>query len=756
MPRNLYHRVMLTLLILTGAGDGHANFQGLDWVVFTNEKPSLDFTQVIENEASLDWKNPEGLETLSGHSSPPHWMRFRLPVRELIPPNGQDRNLLSLENPLLDFFHIYITDNQKNVLKEVEGGDLFPFNHREINHYQFLFSVQDLVNKVRAKGFGADENLWVYVYLKASSLPSLGLRLVNRQAFWESEIPRMLAYGFFYGFILLMAAYSLVLALHHDAKIYRSYVAYLGFFFLGVFSWKGFAYQWLWPDRPFLQEKATTILFCFTLAAAVKFVVDYAEAHFPLRWGRALVMNVYLLSAFSLAGLAVPNEILFVVVGYWAPATIVLNIILLLRFTSYKGARDFVMAWIFLAMGSMLTAAHLSGVGPDAWWMREGMLIGATLQFALLTFSISFQIGRTMKQKEHIKTSLTGMVPGQVVEKLVDNPEQLIRKPQTVDLSIMFIDIVSYSSACAYMTPAESFHQLKAYLDIISTEVTKHGGTVDRSLNDGLLCYFGYDLQGETADDHAKRAMHAAINIQARLVERWREDKERNRVFPLRIGIHSDEVILGNLGSTERLNYTIIGASVNLAKSYESACNPFKILVSTETLDLAGPGIVPGGWLREMRIKISNIEQLVPSWEINPFTEHAGVIKAAEKCFWEFIKKKITEPRLELEGEGFRLVTDEGEIRVLNVSPSGIGTISDLYMGRGVVLMASLDSADVKNHGIEDEISDEAFSIMVRWSRPSGNRFKHGFSILGTPAQKQRIYQQFCLMAGKQSQLPAS
>jgi adenylate cyclase len=141
--------------------------------------------------------------------------------------------------------------------------------------------------------------------------------------------------------------------------------------------------------------------------------------------------------------------------------------------------------------------------------------------------------------------------------------------------------------------------------------VFSYQGTVDKYIGDGLMVFFG---DPETQPDHALRCVRAAMEMQKRTSElraRW----EKSGGFPIsiRIGINTGEVVVGNMGSSRRMAYTVLGSAVNLAQRLESNAPVGGILISQRTYDLIGEEIParPTGPL-----KIKGFDELISAYEV--------------------------------------------------------------------------------------------------------------------------------------------
>jgi adenylate cyclase len=142
----------------------------------------------------------------------------------------------------------------------------------------------------------------------------------------------------------------------------------------------------------------------------------------------------------------------------------------------------------------------------------------------------------------------------------------VISEERTV--TVMFTDIRGFSAMAETMNPVEMATLLNSHFNGIATCIEAEGGTVDKFIGDAIMAFWGAP---EDQPDHACRALRAARAI-AELIERQSaEDRAAGRpTLSLRIGIHSGPVVVGNIGTTSRLNYTIVGDTVNAAARLEA------------------------------------------------------------------------------------------------------------------------------------------------------------------------------------------
>ena len=177
------------------------------------------------------------------------------------------------------------------------------------------------------------------------------------------------------------------------------------------------------------------------------------------------------------------------------------------------------------------------------------------------------------KEKRFIKGAFSQYLAPAVINQLIDNPKMLELGGEEKVLTAFFSDIKGFSTFSEKLTPKELVNLLNLYLTEMTDVVLEYGGTVDKFVGDAIVAFFGAPVSYE---DHAKRACYASLDIQKKSVElreRWK--KEGHPEVYTRIGLNTGPMVVGNMGTTRKMNYTIMGDAVNLASRLEGANKPY-------------------------------------------------------------------------------------------------------------------------------------------------------------------------------------
>jgi adenylate cyclase len=163
--------------------------------------------------------------------------------------------------------------------------------------------------------------------------------------------------------------------------------------------------------------------------------------------------------------------------------------------------------------------------------------------------------------------SFAAFVPVGLVKQLVNSDHKLELGGHSRFLTIFFSDLEAFSTLSEEVPTQELMVRVSSYLELVTKTVNGEAGTIDKFIGDGVMAFWGAPV---LLEDHAWHACVAALRIQRgmdTLNQRWQE--EELKPLKVRIGIHSDAVLVGNIGSEERMGYTVIGDGVNIAARLE-------------------------------------------------------------------------------------------------------------------------------------------------------------------------------------------
>ena len=151
------------------------------------------------------------------------------------------------------------------------------------------------------------------------------------------------------------------------------------------------------------------------------------------------------------------------------------------------------------------------------------------------------------------------------------------------EVTVLFADVVGFSDRCESMEPREVAELLNRYFSEMGEVIFHHEGTLDKFIGDCLMAVFGAPL---VAEDHPRRAVEAALDMREAL-ESLNEPLPEESRLEFRVGMHSGRVVAGDIGSLRRCDYTVLGATVNLAARLEAVvAQPGQIVMSEVTREV--------------------------------------------------------------------------------------------------------------------------------------------------------------------------
>ncbi|MBI2266650.1 MAG: adenylate/guanylate cyclase domain-containing protein [Armatimonadetes bacterium] len=223
------------------------------------------------------------------------------------------------------------------------------------------------------------------------------------------------------------------------------------------------------------------------------------------------------------------------------------------------------------------------------------------------------EMARGLKEREFIRSTFARYVSADVVSDLIQNPEKAATGGEKKTLTVLFADLAGFTPMAEAMDAATLISFLNEYLERITDVVFRCRGTIDKFLGDGVMAFWGAPVPSQR---HAADACLAALECRKAL-EILRSELGARGLPQLqaRFGINTGEMIVGNVGSRSRLDYTVVGDEVNLASRLEAVNKRYgtRILISENTFREAGDTIAA----RELdRIRVAGKVKPVVIYEL--------------------------------------------------------------------------------------------------------------------------------------------
>ncbi|WP_416896454.1 MAG: CHASE2 domain-containing protein [Minwuia sp.] len=224
-------------------------------------------------------------------------------------------------------------------------------------------------------------------------------------------------------------------------------------------------------------------------------------------------------------------------------------------------------------------AAFVGGV-TTPWLTAEAALL------AVAGVSYGFRFAVTDRNRRYLRRTFARYLSPAVVEELARSGRAPELGGETREVTIWFSDLASFTKLSESMSPEELVAALNEYLDIVSDMIVSNRGMIDKYIGDAVVGVFGAPVDDP---DHARHALDAARTCQARLETFAAERLARSgRPWPhTRLGLNTGPALVGNIGSAQRFDYTVMGDAVNLAARLESLNKRYgsTVLISRATAE---------------------------------------------------------------------------------------------------------------------------------------------------------------------------
>lgn len=266
--------------------------------------------------------------------------------------------------------------------------------------------------------------------------------------------------------------------------------------------------------------------------------------------------------------------------------------------------------WLLTVLGSLIMAGVLIRLRPllglavgwlplllliilatfYSFWHRRlwvpimPLALGIALSYVLGTVYLELTAQR---QQRRIRRAWGKRVSPEVLAVILDNPELTAVTGRRVTGTVFFSDLRGFTTFCHSSPPEKVVEQINRHLTLATQVIRKHGGTIHKFIGDGIMAVFGDPVP---QNDHARRALAASIELQQGMATLREEQGKEEWLMFLRIGLHTGELVAGDIGSEDMLEYTVMGDTVSAASRLEGVNKEFgtEILMSHATAEQVG------------------------------------------------------------------------------------------------------------------------------------------------------------------------
>lgn len=533
----------------------------------------------------------------------------------------------------IDQIEIFI--EEKSGFRSYVSGDAIPFSLRPLKHHAVLFPVKIL------KG----ETVNVFFRVTTNGTMQIPMLLWAESSYAEKEHNNTLMDGLFYGVLFIMIMYNAFIFLSIRDISYFYYVFYLLSVAFFALSLRGLGFEYFWPDFPWWNNKSNL----FFAELTVVFILLFAKSFLQIK---ANLPNIDKLMKLLLISV-VPGFYLVLFVGHNQSAALLsiqflVTIILVLSSAvlcyrkGFKAARLYLMAWVGMLTMIVLWILNNFQVVSSYFLGTYSIQLGAVLQVLMFSFALADRINLMKREREQALqqrliesqklTALTKtferFVPRQFLSRLADSGTENLElgKAETDIITILFSDIRDFTHLSEGMSPQELLNFLNAYFTRMDRPIHQSGGFIDKFVGDAILAIF----ESSHYEEEANNAVKAAIAMQNALKE-YNGHRAKCGYAPLDVGvgINTGPVIIGTVGTQDRMDTTVLGDVVNLASRLEKLTKKYqvKIICSSYTLDLLDQRA--GTLYRELDyVKVRGKQKAVRIYEIfNADEDNVRILK---------------------------------------------------------------------------------------------------------------------------------
>jgi class 3 adenylate cyclase len=278
--------------------------------------------------------------------------------------------------------------------------------------------------------------------------------------------------------------------------------------------------------------------------------------------------------------------------GYWALALFSLAIGGILSVGSVFRYNTIACIYTgFLAIAAFLGLSMILGSYNYLWEiiimsgrykLENGMYLGSMLTMIILSSLFSYQIRKILIRSKR-QEKLERFLPDVIAHEIINGERDLSIGGKKQNVTILFSDIRNFTSMSESLSPEETIDFLNTYFNDMIEVVFRYNGTLDKIMGDGIMALYGAPF---TSGNDAENAVMTAVYMHKKL-EDHNQIRKMNNLQPIQIGIgiHTGEVIMGNVGTEKRMDFTAIGDAVNTASRLENLTKDLNvpIIISKET-----------------------------------------------------------------------------------------------------------------------------------------------------------------------------
>ncbi len=363
---------------------------GLHLEILEDREKRMSFKDVQKTENEHMWKQNKSPVPNFGFSDSAYWLRFEISNPTL----KKDDRILEIAFPPIDYLDFYSIKEDGNY-SVTKTGDRRPFSAREYKNRNFLFKISIDPDTT--------ERFWIRTWSHNGLHDSIPIILYDNEKYLEKSTQMDTFLGVYLGILFVMIFYNLFIFFSVKDISYLYYILYLSNFFMWIFVYYGYAYQYLWPDSPEWGNYSIILFTDLFITMIIQFSRKFLSTHLILpRLDRFLkfctiLFIIYIPMIFILKYSTVWILIFFSAIP--SAALLVLAGFLCFR-NGYRPALYYLISWTFLFFGGSLLMLKISSAVPSNLLTENSAMIGAIMEVILLSLGLGDKINDLKRQNE--------------------------------------------------------------------------------------------------------------------------------------------------------------------------------------------------------------------------------------------------------------------------------------------------------------------------------------------------------------------
>lgn len=341
----------------------------------------------------------------------PQWFLLGLENR-----SSTEQWILQAGRPHLDYLDVFLMSAEGQRLAHYQAGDRVPFSQRPIPHPELVFPLTV-----------PREQSWLLLRAEGSNAIEMPLALMTPMGFQQQDSKRQLFHGSFYGAMLIMCLFNLLIFVSMRDMSFLLYVTYLGTLTLNLATRDGLSYQWLWPDAPWWNHHSIPVFNLLSVAFSILFACHFLQlGRYRPTLNRVLRWLAVLFAC--LAPLSLMNFQFWIQASTALTVPWVLIIIFIAAIQAIQGNRTayyFLLAFLILSLAVTLYVLKVFQVLPGNWFLEHAIHLGAALEALLLSFALAHRMTMLKEENERIQREANEVLEQRVYERTQELNEAL-------------------------------------------------------------------------------------------------------------------------------------------------------------------------------------------------------------------------------------------------------------------------------------------------------------------------------------------